>query len=338
MTPQDWQAEQWGSGCGDGLFITILYHGKRFHISLLPPSSPDTVEGPLISKFDSIDDEDDDQVLAVQKEIETIVYKTGVSVWTQLAPPIPNGTELSDLHSLLYPETFSFRFVTNDGKAKLIPHQIDEAIYHNRFGMKIVNDIGLPQYSSKDVLVLDTLKGEGYIAKVLVEGREMCCKSGDEAFWQGIEREFDCLRKVARSHLANSIQVPQLLGLVTSAETGRIIGILEQYIPTGTPSDLGELRDEGIEVSAERIKKWAARVRGTVDLLHEIGVVWGDGKPHNILIHEETDEAWLIDFGGSYTHGWVDEELMETLEGDEQAVDKILEFLVRMDTHKTQRL
>ncbi|KAI1394528.1 hypothetical protein F4819DRAFT_481247 [Hypoxylon fuscum] len=327
MTPQDWQAVQWDSGCGDGLFITILYHGKRFHISLLPPNFPDTIEGPLISKFDSIDDENDDQVLAVQKEIETIVYETGGSVWTRLAPPVSDGMELSDLHSLLYPETFPFRFVTNHGKAELIPHQIDEAMYHDRFGMKIVNDIGLPQYSSKDVRVLDTLVGEGYIAKVSVGGKEMCCKSGDDVFWQGIEREFDCLRKVARSHLVNSIRVPRLFGLITSAETGVIIGILEEYIPTGTLSDLGELRDEGMEASAGRIKKWGAEVRETVDLLHEIGVVWGDGKPHNVLIHGDTDEAWLIDFGGSYTHGWVDEHLMETLEGDEQAVGKILEFL-----------
>ncbi|KAI3322249.1 hypothetical protein HD806DRAFT_536714 [Xylariaceae sp. AK1471] len=327
MTFQDWQAVQWDAGCGDGLFITILYHSKRFHISLLPPSSPDTIEGPLISKFDSINDEDHDQILAVQREIEVIVYETGGSVWDHLAPQLPDGLEVSDLHSLLYPETFPFRFITNDGKGELIPHQIDEAIYHNPFGMKIVNDMGLPQYSSKDIHVLETIVGQGYITKVSVEGREMCCKSGAEHFWHGIEREFDCLSKVARCNLVNSIRVPRLLGLVTSAETGKIIGILEEYIPTGMLSYLRDLEDEGMEASAERRKKWGAQIRETVDLLHKIGVIWGDGKPHNVLVHKETDDAWLIDFGGSYTHGWVDAELMETLEGDEQAVCKILEFL-----------
>lgn len=327
MTPEDWQAVQWDSGCGDGLFITIMYHDKRFHVFLLPLSSPDTIEGPLVSKFDSLDDDDVDEILAIQEEIEIIVYEAGRSIWTQLAPPLPDKPEPSDLHSLLYPETFSFRFITNNGKAELIPQEIEEARYHDRFGMKIVNDMGLPQYSSKDIRVLETLAGQGYIARVSVEGKEMCCKSGDEAFWQGIEREFDCLRKVARSHLANSIRVPRLLGLVTSAETGMIIGILEEYIPTGVPSDLRELEDEDMEASTERRKKWGAQVRETVDLLHEIEVIWGDGKPHNVLIHKETDDAWVIDFGGSYTEGWVDEELMETLEGDEQAVGRILEFL-----------
>ncbi|RDL33118.1 uncharacterized protein BP5553_08557 [Venustampulla echinocandica] len=106
-----------------------------------------------------------------------------------------------------------------------------------------------------------------------------------------------------------------------------IIGILEEYIPTGVLSDLRGLEDGDVEASTERRKKWGAQVRETVDLLHEIGVIWGDGKPHNVLIHKETDDAWVINFGGSYTEGWVDEELMETLEGDEQAVDRILEFL-----------
>ncbi|KAI1745455.1 hypothetical protein F4680DRAFT_103804 [Xylaria scruposa] len=326
MTPQDWQAVQWDAGCGDGLFITIHYHGKRFHVSLLPPSSPDTIEGPLILKFDSTDDEDDDAFDAVQKEIEAIVYEAGGSIWTRLAPPGSNETQLTDLHTLLHPETFHFRFVTNDGKAELIPHQIDE-VSHDPFGMNIVNDMELPEYSSKDVRVLDTLVGEGYITKVSVAGREMCCKSGDDAYWESIEREFDCLRKVARSHLAKSIRVPKLLGLVTSAETGEIIGVLEEYIPKGTIPDLVELRKEGVEASTERIQKWGAQVRETINLLHQIGVVWGDGKPHNILIHGETDDAWIIDFGGGYSDGWVDKELKETLDGDEQAVGRILKFL-----------
>ena len=141
MTPEDWQAVQWGSGCGDGLFVTIMYHSKRFHVSLFPPSSPDTIEEPLISKFDSIDDENEEETLAIQEEIEIVVYEAGRSIWTQLAPPLLDATELSDLHSLLYPETFSFPFITNNGKAELIPQVIEEVRYPDRFGMKIVNDM-----------------------------------------------------------------------------------------------------------------------------------------------------------------------------------------------------
>jgi len=46
-----------------------------------------------------------------------------------------------------------------------------------------------------------------------------------------------------------------------------------------------------------------AQIRETVDSLHDVGVIWGDGKPDNILIHDKIDDAWVIDFGGGYTKG-----------------------------------
>ena len=128
--------------------------------------------------------------------------------------------------------------------------------------MKIVNDIGLPQYSSRESRVLEILAGRSYVTKVLVDGKEMCCKSGDDWEFHAMEREFDCLRKVAISDLKDSIRVPRLLGLVTSAETGKIIGLLEEYIPQGDLSNLRQLDDEDmdhVEVSTERRKKWGLK-------------------------------------------------------------------------------
>jgi serine/threonine protein kinase len=187
-----------------------------------------------------------------------------------------------------------------------------------------------PQYSSKEIRVLEVLAGRSYVTKVLVDGKEMCCKSEDDWQFQAMEREFDCLRKVAISDLKDSIRVPPLLGLVTSAETGKIIGLLEEYIPEGDLSNLRQLDDEDmdhVKVSTEREKKWGAQIWETVDLLHNVGVIRGDGKPDNVLIHDKADDAWVIDFGGGYTKGWVDQELQETLEGDEQALGRIHDFL-----------
>jgi hypothetical protein len=114
-----------------------------------------------------------------------------------------------------------------------------------------------PQYSSKEIRVLEVLAGRSYVTKVLVDGKEMCCKSEDDWQFQAMEREFDCLRKVASSDLKDSIRVPPLLGLVTSAETGKIIGLLEEYIPEGDLSNLRQLDDEDmdyVKVSTEREK------------------------------------------------------------------------------------
>src|SRR5262249_17783499 len=60
--------------------------------------------------------------------------------------------------------------------------------------------------------------------------------------------------------------------------------------------------------SAERRQKWASQIREAVDQLHGVGVIWGDGKGSNVIV-DEKDNAWLIDFGGGFTEGWVDKEL-----------------------------
>jgi serine/threonine-protein kinase RIO1 len=121
--------------------------------------------------------------------------------------------------------------------------------------------------------------------------------------------------------------VPKLAGLVKSPDNGEIFGILEEFIPTDLEV-LHTLRDvDPSTVAKTQRKKWASQVQEMVSLLHEIGVVWGDGKPHNVLVHKDTHDAWLIDFGGSWTHGWVDRDLMGTEQGDDQAVERIIKFL-----------
>ncbi|OBT68849.1 hypothetical protein VE03_02048 [Pseudogymnoascus sp. 23342-1-I1] len=107
----------------------------------------------------------------------------------------------------------------------------------------------------------------------------------------------------------HSIKVPKLIGIVV--DNGGIIGILEELVPS--KHTLGKILMDSPAPDSERQKKWAQQLEQTLHQLHEIGVIWGDGKPDNILINLETDDAWLIDFGGSFTDGWVDVELNETL-------------------------
>jgi len=166
--------------------------------------------------------------------------------------------------------------------------------------------------------------GSGYIAKVLISGLDMCCKTGTTQSSKAIQREHDCLRQITLSKIAAFIPAPKLLGLVID-DDGVVIGILEEFIPNkGRLSDV--VKNEAT-VSEERRAKWVKQIRKAVALLHEIDVVWGDGKAENALVGSESDDCFLVDFGGSYTDGWVNRTLVETRAGDDQAVEKIAKFL-----------
>ena len=73
-------------------------------------------------------------------------------------------------------------------------------------------------------------------------------------------------------------------------------------------------------------RRWATQISRSLDKLHEGGIIWGDVKAENVLIDKD-DNAWLIDFGSSYTVVWVDEEKAGTLEGDAQGLAKIMDIL-----------
>jgi serine/threonine protein kinase len=71
-------------------------------------------------------------------------------------------------------------------------------------------------------------------------------------------------------------------------------------------------------------QKWEKQILNTVLTLHRHGIVWGDVKPDNVLI-DSKDKTWLIDFGGGFNSAYVDENVIETVEGDLQGVSRILE-------------
>ena len=75
-------------------------------------------------------------------------------------------------------------------------------------------------------------------------------------------------------------------------------------------------------------QRWASQIRETLAELHKAGIVWGDAKAENVLIDRENN-AWVTDFGGGYTVGWVDAEKAGTVEGDLQGLERILNLLNR---------
>ena len=106
-------------------------------------------------------------------------------------------------------------------------------------------------------------------------------------------------------------------------ETDQICGLLLTYVRHH--ESLGFINAN--ETPLERRNKWISQIQQTIKKLHSEGIVWGDVKPENILI-DENDDLWFIDFGGSFTPGWVDEDKAETVKGDCQGMNRIIDFLL----------
>jgi tRNA A-37 threonylcarbamoyl transferase component Bud32 len=135
------------------------------------------------------------------------------------------------------------------------------------------------------------------------------------------KREISILQKLGALDL--DIKVPRLLGFVAfdNSKTD-IMGVLLSNIES--PKPLTKLLKASVP-RAERAE-WSQKSEKYVQTLHENNIIWGDAKADNFIVDAD-DELWIIDFGGSYTEGWVDPELSETVEGDDMGLEKVVRAL-----------
>ncbi len=73
-----------------------------------------------------------------------------------------------------------------NGQAELTrsdSHATDSEVPVDPFGhpfhLNVDEDFNLSRFSTRDIRVLENLLNSGYIARVAVEGQEMCSKAGD---------------------------------------------------------------------------------------------------------------------------------------------------------------
>ncbi|KAG9664742.1 putative C6 transcription factor, partial [Aureobasidium melanogenum] len=136
------------------------------------------------------------------------------------------------------------------------------------------------------------------------------------------EREVEVLHRIREAGLAGPThRLPVLEGLVVAGKQEQVVvGILMNFI--SSPKLGCHLQSPGFKDQIDLHEKWEKQVRSTVTLLHEHGIVWGDVNPCNVAI-DEAMNAWVIDFGGRNTVGFVDDDKAETKEGDWQGVERL---------------
>ncbi|KAJ4196140.1 hypothetical protein NW767_009600 [Fusarium falciforme] len=316
--------------------VTFEYNRRLITLSLFasPNETQENLEDRIIRLVNEAIFADDEEYNAITDQICDIILDLGRIPFSQIAPlntTLPN----KDLHSLLYPETLNYRLQTVDGKATIFPIDPEESVSVPNTGPNpaVVTEFQaiktMPRYSSRDLHVQEVLvSGYGTVCKARVGSQTMLCQAHSQGLENpSLERELVAMQKIwdACSGPAVNIRVPHLQGYVTFADSRDIIGLLRDWV---LPSSYGStLRDMDISaVPKELKKKWLDQICETVDKLHELDVVWGDGKVSNVVVDQENN-IWLIDFAGGWTEGWVDEELADSVDGDNQAVRNITRFL-----------
>ena len=136
-------------------------------------------------------------------------------------------------------------------------------------------------------------------------------------------REIRTYAKIRMAKFDPPIFTSQLEGLVQN-DDGHVMGLVLSYIECdgatlycidGHDPKFSELR-----------QKWLDQISRTLEQFHSHGIIWGDAKAANVLI-DVNEDAYLIDFGGGYTEGWVEKEKSNSTEGDLQGLENIKRYL-----------
>ena len=193
------------------------------------------------------------------------------------------------------------------------------------YAPKWMRDYDIPWCQASDLKVLrESDDPEPFLPMLVNKGKEeFFLKIVDPSQSSPTKREVKLLKDIEKLGLHKKMRVPLIKSLVgyDNSKT-EMVGFLLTAIDDPTP--LTKLLDS--DVSQERRDKFAKEAERMKGLLHENSIVWGDAKSDNFMV-DKHDNLWIIDFGGSYTEGWVDPELMETVEGDNMGVERIVEAL-----------
>ncbi|OAQ95787.1 hypothetical protein LLEC1_04766 [Akanthomyces lecanii] len=134
-------------------------------------------------------------------------------------------------------------------------------------------------------------------------------------------REISKYEQIAMANFGPEIRTSRLFAIAQD-EQRRIMGMLLHPIHEDTT-----LADALVPTTPESTRmRWKEQIRLSLQALHDAGIIWGDAKADNVIVDLHGD-AWIIDFGGGYTEGWVDKDSSGTMAGDIEGLKNIVALL-----------
>ncbi|KAI3393987.1 hypothetical protein diail_3348 [Diaporthe ilicicola] len=314
------------------LYLRVRHNGRLFFLDYHTEHfirSPKIRQKYLKYLQEIRDDEvlyDSDAFLWLLKPFEALIIK--------LAPPV--SWAKPTLSQYAFPDFYTYRLEAVDEKP--YPKQLDKWVGWIPPGLEIATDqlqdlkswthvyspseVVLCYDRSEDVLVkpprrvqLSNSYGKDYSSYFLKSFVE-------HGHPHSLKHELATFKKIGESNIKAGARICRLYGVVATEDGKSILGLLLTWID----APKGALQYQYIRRPLQIRLRWVAQIQETIKELHKEGVVWGDAKLDNILLDRD-DTPWIVDFGGGYTPSWVDRGKGETVEGDLQGLEKIVDRL-----------
>lgn len=276
--------------------------------------------------MNSVCDEDYDIADEAEEDLHCWALGPFAPIFDQLEPAFTNQRPCS-LQDVLSPETYHYSlYVVDETLQPCLNYEVPRE--PRRIGVDL-NNFSLCStwrvFRPAEIEFIVTEQNDMFSRsprKVFASGTLCFLKPLDHDDQRAAIREMNIYKRIENLGLDKKAKVPRMYGVVQDKEH-RIIGLLLSWINGQNKTLACAL---GPETSSTLHVKWDQQLTKTVNCLNGAGIVWGDVKPANILIDEDED-AWIIDFGGGYTQGWVGKDQMETTAGDQAGLLKIKELL-----------
>ena len=315
--------------------LTAMCNGIRIHIAIsaenLKPSP--SVRGRYLHFLQAIepDEEDfdeenlDEDALTINDLFDWLLDGCAPE-FRRLLPP-PNYPPTPTLEDYIHAKTLHYTlYATEDDKFALV-ERTNGIRQRRSLGVSVSEELcsSLPSFDPSQVQICAESPEEALSR----EPQKVQTDDGQTHFFKpyyfsdgNLARgELQKYEQIRRARVGD-LRICQLFGLVRD-RSGKVLGLLLSYID----SELVTLACAVEPETAMSLRqRWAEQVTQTLTSLHAAGITWGDAKPENVLVDLE-DNAWIVDFGGLYTEGWVDEDIAGTVQGDLQGLSKIVEYI-----------
>ncbi|KAM3469062.1 hypothetical protein MY5147_007361 [Beauveria neobassiana] len=227
------------------------------------------------------------------------------------------------LHDFIYAPILEYSLEAESDKLVLRP-QKEHAETRLMFGVSLPDKCQLwPCYLPSEIKLDEEAAYDSTPRKVILPDNTVAFfKLMGRGEKRILESELLNYERIRTSRLSTSVRISRLLGLVRD-ESDTVFGLLLTHI---------DCKDQTLTCAIESgapeptRRQWIAEITQIVYCLHQDGLVWGDAKPDNVLI-DGNQNAWIVDFGGGYSRGWVPKDLAGTANGDLVALAKIVDYV-----------